>query len=48
MPEEALNRLIRVAEILAKDNPDPVTHTRVQEILTLATIIKRELTNERN
>jgi hypothetical protein len=38
--DEALKRLIRVAEILATDSKDPITKARAEEIIALARIIQ--------
>lgn len=40
--DEALRRLIRVAEILAADTREPATQQRAQEILSLVRILEKE------
>lgn len=40
--DEALRRLIRVAEIIAADTQEPATQQRAKEILALARIIEKE------
>lgn len=41
MSDEALKRLIRVAEILATDSKDPTTKARAEEILALARLLAK-------
>ena len=46
MSRKALMRLIRVAEIMVKDNNNRDTVARAQEIISLARLIEKELPND--
>jgi hypothetical protein len=46
MSRQALTRLIRVAEILAKDSRQRDNQERAKEILSLAKLIEKDLADE--
>jgi hypothetical protein len=46
MSRKALMRLIRVAQIIAKDSRQPENVSRANEIIALAEIIQKELPHD--